>query len=74
MSQKALILLFLLGFPLFLEAATFRVDRSDDVVLATACTDEASDCSLRGALIKANQTSGPDTILIPADGGQPDDY
>lgn len=42
------------------------VDRSDDVATATACTAAANDCSLRGAVIKANTTLTPDTIVVPA--------
>src|SRR5262245_26357100 len=48
-------------------AATFTVDRTDDTVGATTCDDSApNDCSLRGAVIKANTTPGPDTIILPA--------
>jgi hypothetical protein len=74
------------------QAATFTVDRTDDVASATACVDDAMpsagenctdgidndgdglvdtndpgcDCSLRGAIIKANTTPGADTINVPA--------
>jgi hypothetical protein len=48
-------------------AATFVVDRTDDVVSATACTDATpEDCSLRGAIRAANATLGRDTIVVPA--------
>lgn len=33
----------------------FQVDRTDDDVTAQACTDAPNDCSLRGAVIRANQ-------------------
>lgn len=49
-------------------AATFTVDRTDDdaSVAAQACTGAVNDCSLRGAIIKANATAGADTIDLPA--------
>src|SRR5687767_1117501 len=43
---------------------TLNVDRSDDTAAATACTAAANDCSLRGAIIKANTTPGPDPVVI----------
>lgn len=43
---------------------TLAVDRTDDVAAASACTAAANDCSLRGAVRKANTTPGPDPILI----------
>lgn len=53
---------------------TFTVDRSDDPELTAAstaddCTAAANDCSLRGAITSANNTSGEDTInfAIPDD-------
>jgi hypothetical protein len=49
-----------------LAVTTFTVDRFDDVASATACTAAANDCSLRGAVIKANATAGTDTISVPA--------
>jgi hypothetical protein len=39
-------------------AATFAVDRTDDAAGASACTAAANDCSLRGAIIAANASSG----------------
>ncbi len=47
-------------------AATFDVDRTDDVASATACTGAADDCSLRGAIIAANGNMGADIIDLPA--------
>src|SRR5262245_35830263 len=49
-------------------AATFVVDRTDDsaAVAAQACTAAANDCSLRGAIIKANATPGADVITFAA--------
>ena len=43
---------------------TLNVDRTDDTAAATACTAAANDCSLRGAIIKANTTPGPDPVVI----------
>lgn len=43
---------------------TLSVDRTDDVAAASACTAAANDCSLRGAVRKANTTPGPDPIVI----------
>src|SRR5262245_12983137 len=47
-------------------ATTFTVDRQDDNASATACTAAPNDCTLRGAIIAANATMGPDTINLPA--------
>ncbi len=49
-------------------AATFVVDRTDDTNAATAqvCSGAANDCSLRGAISKANATAGADTITFSA--------
>lgn len=49
-------------------AATFTVDRFDDPnpAGASACTAAPNDCSLRGAVIKANRTTGADTIQLQA--------
>jgi len=51
---------------MFAPTATFVVDRTDDtnVAAAQACTGVANDCSLRGAIIKANATAGADTITV----------
>lgn len=43
---------------------TLSVDRTDDVAAASACTAAANDCSLRGAVRKANTTPGPDPVVI----------
>ncbi|MFL6231190.1 MAG: choice-of-anchor Q domain-containing protein [Pyrinomonadaceae bacterium] len=46
-------------------ATTLTVDRTDDTAAATACTDAApNDCSLRGAIIKANADAGADPVII----------
>ena len=45
--------------------ATITVDRTDDVVSASACTAAASDCSLRGAVAFSNLNPGT-TISVPA--------
>jgi len=48
-------------------AATLAVDTTADNAALTACTGAAGDCSLRGAIIKANSTPvNPDTITLPA--------
>jgi hypothetical protein len=59
-----LVILGMLIFPKLTLAATFNVDRTDDT--ATPCVEGAGDCSLRGAIIAANQNPGLDTINIPA--------
>ena len=47
-------------------AATLTVDTTVDDPAATACTDAApNDCSLRGAIIKANGLSEASTIMMP---------
>jgi hypothetical protein len=47
-------------------AAIYDVDRTDDSASATACTVAVNDCSLRGAIIKANGDAAGDTINVPA--------
>src|SRR5262245_1378064 len=46
---------------------TLAVDRTDDVLTADACTAAPDDCSLRGAIRKANATPGADVINLPQD-------
>lgn len=49
------------------QATTFVVDRADDDAAATGCDDAtANDCSLRGAIIKANAAGGADIITLPS--------
>ena len=43
-------------------AATFGVDTTSDVSAQSACTASANDCSLRGAIDRADANPGPDTI------------
>lgn len=43
---------------------TLNVDRTDDTAAATACTAAANDCSLRGAVIRANANPGADPVVI----------
>jgi large repetitive protein len=49
---------------------TFTVNRTDDPTpaspISNACNGVANDCSLREAVLKANATSGTDTIMVPA--------
>jgi len=47
------------------EAEPLVVDMEADESLHTACTPAPNDCNLRGAVIKANHTSGVDTIILP---------
>ena len=42
-------------------AAPIVVDRTDDAVVQT-CSAAANDCTLRGAITKANSTAGADVI------------
>ncbi len=55
-------------FPVVTSAATFIVDRTDDTNAAAAqvCDGNPNNCSLRGAITKANNTAGADTIQLPA--------
>ncbi|MBN1814422.1 MAG: hypothetical protein JXA14_21460 [Anaerolineae bacterium] len=46
-------------------ALTFDVDRVDDNPAANACTAAPNDCSLRGAIDRANANSGLDVINLP---------
>ena len=43
---------------------TLNVDRTDDTAAATACTAAPNDCSLRGAVIKANTNPGADPVVV----------
>lgn len=45
------------------QAATFAVDRTDDVTTGT-CSAAANDCSLRGAIMAANALAGTDTVSL----------
>jgi len=46
-------------------AATYEVDRFDDDALADSCLGAANDCSLRGAIRKANGDGQMTTIVLP---------
>jgi hypothetical protein len=46
-------------------AVTYEVDRFNDVASANACTGAANDCSLRGAISKANYNGQFTTIVLP---------
>ncbi|HEX8736351.1 MAG TPA: hypothetical protein VF721_13565, partial [Pyrinomonadaceae bacterium] len=64
------LVLFLFLFISAADAATYVVDRSDDVAGASACTAAANDCSLRGAISNANANgAGLDTINFNVGGG-----
>lgn len=58
--------LFSLSPPSPVFAATYVVDTTLDSAAASyqACTGASDDCSLRGAILKANLNPGPDTIQI----------
>lgn len=45
-------------------ATTLDVDRADDTATATACTAAPNDCSLRGAIIAANNDAGVAPVTI----------
>lgn len=45
-------------------ADIYDVDRTDDDASKTACTAAAMDCTLRGAIIKANAHMGADVINL----------
>jgi hypothetical protein len=48
-------------------ADTYTVDRTDDEASATGCDSEVpGDCSLRGAILKANGIPEASTIAVPA--------
>ncbi len=51
---------------------TFTVDRWDDSMLATACTDTSSnDCSLRGAVLMSNQSTAGQVEIVFDTPGDP---
>lgn len=52
------------------EAASFVVDSSADTTLS-ACTPAPADCTLRGALQRANENADADTIEFALDTGDP---
>lgn len=61
----AIILGLLAGMPTT-HAATLTVDTTVDDPVASACTDATpNDCSLRGAITKANGLPGTTTIVVP---------
>jgi len=47
-----------------LATTILNVDRADDTAAANACTAAANDCSLRGAVIRANTNPGADPVVI----------
>jgi hypothetical protein len=49
--------------PLF-ATTTLDVDRTDDTAAASACTNAANDCSLRGAIIASNADGGANPVVI----------
>ena len=62
----ALLIIATVAAPQHSLAATFVVDRTDDVASAATCSDTtANDCSLRGAIAAANAAAGS-TVVVPA--------
>ncbi|REJ84121.1 MAG: hypothetical protein DWQ36_16975 [Acidobacteria bacterium] len=51
--------------PAPLAAATFVVDRNDDVIASGCLPTVVADCSLRGAIVLANASLGPDVVMVP---------
>ena len=47
-------------------ALSLTVDTTSDNPALQACTAAAFDCSLRGAILRANAVAGPHTITLPA--------
>jgi len=47
-----------------LATTILNVDRADDTAAANACTAAANDCSLRGAIIRANTNPSADPVVI----------
>jgi len=67
LSLAVLALAIVLAGPERAHAVNYTVDTTADNASLTACTAAANDCSLRGAIIKANSTPvAPDTITLPA--------
>ena len=55
------------SIPSAVGAATFTVDRIDDDPALFICEQNtAFDCTLRGAIIAANLSPGPDTVVVPS--------
>lgn len=56
-------------FSVTAHAATLTVDTGSDAVLSACAEGDAADCSLRGAIVLANATTGPDDVrfAIPVD-------
>lgn len=71
MLRLPFVLCFLL-VPAFAQAATFTVDTTSDASLAGCDDGVVADCSLRGAIMRANAASDADTIVFdipPSDPG-----
>ena len=66
MRIPALTLLLLAAIAAPAQADTFAVDRGDDPATDGACTAAPDDCSLRHAIVKANNKETADTITLPA--------
>src|SRR5262249_55557741 len=68
MSRPLLIFAVLTSLARTVSAAPIDVDRLDDstAIAATTCSAAPGDCSLRGAILKANGGGGGDTIMLPA--------
>jgi uncharacterized repeat protein (TIGR01451 family) len=70
MRPRLLVLLALflgLAFPAITPGAILTVDTTLDDATKSACDDAVDgDCSLRGAIAKANADAGPETVMVPA--------
>jgi hypothetical protein len=64
-APAALFVALLLAAAAPASADTFTVDRGDDADVS-GCSAATGDCTLRGALNRANAGGGPDTIVLPA--------
>lgn len=62
---RQLLPLLCLGTASWSGAATWTVDRVDDLVVSTCTDGGVADCTLRGAIVLANATPGADEILLP---------
>lgn len=67
LTATSFILILALGGALAVQAATFNVDTTADDATKTACENDApGDCSLRGAVSRANAAADHDDIIVPA--------
>jgi len=65
-SLSLMAILTVWGMAVAVNAATFNVDTTTDNTNQGCLDATPNDCSLRGAISKANSTSGNDIINVPA--------